>query len=584
MFLVRVLLCEVPTSEMDSSHYTIRSADGCQHGSVTFDVRSQSADHYEFSMEVGATLGPEVRAFVGMLYHYGLCPNTLDMCWGYGKTRALLCSKPRAHDVGRVQESSHVITAKPDGQRCLIARLGILWGYFTSDVKAEFIGWVIPSSITDPEAHGAVGAVLDAELLVGQLPVFIDLLQYDDGLPASENRSIQAVLDCARELPGVQEVVQFRDYFSSLREAEVYCSNAAYPCDGMVAISRSGVEMKKLKPHKSVELRHTGDGVLVSNEGTVVITTKEAERFEQGVIVEVRFQVDLSHHTPGSRVILQCSDIFERSDKAKANSTEVCAQIIKLAAGLHSGPSMVRRLCMLWCCKVKEWVVQKALASCKGKRVIMDLGSGNGQSTGLYSRVLGDPWCKTVLFIEKDECRAVQLAKSLRRLRVKIVRDPESLLTQLAPLRNGSVDAVVCIYDANRLFELPRLSKEIKRTVGSVVSNFSASHVLPSIEILMELKMSIVGCAYLYDGVAEGCSLVDNRDIVMKVVGPDAATVKWGSDAEYSEYPIRSTDLSDYASVRKAVSLIPLTAESTDSTVASECMSICSKVFTFQRC
>lgn len=228
--------------------------------------------------------------------------------------------------------------------------------------------------------------------------------------------------------------------------------------------------------------------------------------------------------------------------------------------------------------------MQRALAACRDKRVIMDLGSGNGQSTGLYSQVLGDPWRKTILFIEKDESRAAQLVKSLRRLRVKVVRDPESLLTQLAPLRNGAVDAVVCVYDANHLFELPRLSKEIKRTVGSVVSNFSASHVLPSIEVLMELKMSVVGCAYLYDDVAEGCSLVDNKDIVMKVISPDTATVKWGNDAEYHEYPIRSTDLSDYASVKKAVSLIPLTAESTDSSVASQCMSICSKVFTFQRC
>ncbi|KNZ57155.1 hypothetical protein VP01_2225g1 [Puccinia sorghi] len=545
IFLAQVLLCEVPRQETSGPCYTIGVSDKCQHGGVTFGVRSRSADHYEFSMEVGTTLGPEVRAFVSMLYHYGLCPNTLDMCWGYGRTRTLLCSKPRAHDVGQVQESDHVITAKPDGQRCLIVRLGIVWGCFTSDVKAELIGWVVPSCIVEPTASGIVGAVLDAELMVGQLPVFIDLLQDDDGLQVSETRSIGNMLKRARELAGVHEVVQFRDYFSSLQQAERYCSDVGYPCDGMVAISKTGVEMKKLKPHKSVELRHTGGGVLVSNEGAVVVTTSEADKFDEGAIIEVRFQAEISRGASGSRVKLQCSDIFERSDKTKANSTEVCAQIIKLAAGLHSGPSM---------------------------------------STGLYSQVLGDPWSKTVLFIEKDESRAAQLVRSLRRLRVKVSRSPESLLTQLAALRNGNVDAVVCVYDANHLFELPRLNREIQRTVGSVVSNFSASHVLPSIEILMELKMNVVGCAYLYDGVAEGGSLVDNGDIAMKVVGPDLATVRWGSDAEYYEYPIRSADLSDYASVRRAISLIPLTAESTDSSVASECMSVCSKVFTFQRC
>lgn len=75
----------------------------------------------------------------------------------------------------------------------------------------------------------------------------------------------------------------------------------------------------------------------------------------------------------------------------------------------------MRRLCMLWFCKVKEWMVQRALVACRDKHVIMDLGSGNGQPRGLYSQVLGDPWSKTVLFVEKNEPRAAQLVKSPRR-------------------------------------------------------------------------------------------------------------------------------------------------------------------------
>jgi len=126
---------------------------------------------------------------------------------------------------------------------------------------------------------------------------------------------------------------------------------------------------------------------------------------------------------------------------------------------------------------------------------------------------------------------------------------------------------VVYIYDANCLFKLPQLRKEVQRTVGSVVSNFSASHVLPSIELLMELKMNVVGCTYLYNNVFEGGSLVDNGDIVMRFIDSDVATVKWGSDAEYKEYPIHSADLEDYAVVRRAIFLMPLTAESTDSRV-----------------
>lgn len=120
--------------------------------------------------------------------------------------------------------------------------------------------------------------------------------------------------------------------------------------------------------------------------------------------------------------------------------------------------------------------------------------------------------------------------------------------------------------------------------MGSVVSKFSVFHVLPSIEMLMELKMSVVGCAYLYDNITKGCSWVDTKDIVMKLVSPNTGTVKWGSDSEYSEHPIYSTDLSDYATVMWEVYLILLTAKPMDSTVAYECMDKCSKVLTFKCC
>ncbi|KNZ53560.1 hypothetical protein VP01_3202g1 [Puccinia sorghi] len=99
------------------------------------------------------------------------------------------------------------------------------------------------------------------------------------------------------------------------------------------------------------------------------------------------------------------------------------------------------------------------------------------------------------------------------------------------------------------------------QNLKKLVSKFSASHILPSIELLMELKMNVVGCTYLYYNVFEGCSLL----------------LKWGGNAEYKEYPICSTNLDDYAVLRKAISLISLTAKSTDSNVVSECMSICSK-------
>ncbi|PLW19298.1 hypothetical protein PCANC_18483 [Puccinia coronata f. sp. avenae] len=63
---------------------------------------------------------------------------------------------------------------------------------------------------------------------------------------------------------------------------------------------------------------------------------------------------------------------------------------------------MARRLCMLWCNTIKSRVVHKALQACRGRRVILDVGSGDGQSLGQYHEALGTSWAKSVAFIEVD--------------------------------------------------------------------------------------------------------------------------------------------------------------------------------------
>ncbi|PLW33666.1 hypothetical protein PCANC_23082 [Puccinia coronata f. sp. avenae] len=133
------------------------------------------------------------------------------------------------------------------------------------------------------------------------------------------------------------------------------------------------------------------------------------------------------------------------------------------------------------------------------------------------------PWSKSVAFIEVDHVRARSLARSLIAVRSKLVNGLEELLKSMSRLQNGDLDAVVCVADANEIGKHMDLLQEIKRTVGSVVSNFSALHVLPCVKTLLLTDLKVFGCAYMYDAALPAGTLVDTGDIVMRKVTDDKA-------------------------------------------------------------
>ena len=565
----------------DSVTYSVLSCKDVNLKSIVVDAEAETPNACSVSMKVLGKKDPGIISFIRTVYNAGLCPDRLDKCWKYGGVRSLLCLKPRAHDAGRAEDTEHVFTTKPDGQRCLVARLGSVWGYFTSDTEARLIGWSLPDAALEPLAEPHVGAVLDAEMIVGRKPLFIDMLQQDDGAPAPTKRTILDAVALAKKLPLVEFGVSFRDYFSASKEAEVYASRVEYPCDGLVAISVNGVEMKKLKNHRSVELTHVGGGKMASHEGVVVLLHETLSKFETNSVVELRFTAEARKTSGRGTMVISCKDAFERTDKTKANSTEACAEIFRVAAGMISGPTMARRLSMLWCNTIKSRMVKQAVWACQRRRVILDVGSGDGQSLGSYYEALGQPWSKSVAFIEVDHVRARSLARSLIAVRSKLVNGLEELLKSMSRLRNGDLDAVVCVADANEIGKHMDLLQEIKRTVGSVVSNFSASHVLPCVETLLLTDLKVFGCAYMYDAALPDGTLVDTGDIVMRKVTDDEATVKWGGDKVYKEKPLHKSDLECYCSVRNALSIVPLSAEAASSEVVSKCRHVCEKVHVF---
>ncbi|GGM25409.1 hypothetical protein GCM10010129_82430 [Streptomyces fumigatiscleroticus] len=190
-------------------------------------------------------------------------------------------------------------------------------------------------------------------------------------------------------------------------------------------------------------------------------------------------------------------------------------------------------------------------------------------------------WTKSVAFIEVDSGKAAALAKALRTKRCRLIQGLSELLKSMSKLRNGDLDAVVCVADANDIGKHELLLQEMTRTVGSVVSNFSASHVLPCIEMMLLASLKVFGCAYMYDTASPDGTLVDTGDIVMRKITREKATVKWGGDNIYDERPLYVGDLECYCSVRSALAVVPLSAEAAGHEVVHNCRQVCEKVYMF---
>lgn len=546
---------------------------------VRVSVETQDDGTNTLYYETGTVTDRDLRKFVSAVYFAGAGPQSLDACWKFGKVRSLLCARPRSHDSASASNGTHLFTTKPDGQRCIVARLGCVWGYFRSDNNARFIGWSFGSLKSGKELGGHVGAVMDAELVGGQLPIFIDLLQRDDSSLIEEARHIGKSLSDAKSLADVAAAVSFREYFTEVEEASLYRKRAAYPCDGLIAIHTNGVEMKKLKELRSIEVLHVGGGATATGDGVPFFSHPALAVHPEGAIVELRVLASLGHRSGVPTIEVTCADSFVRTDKESANSTAVCLEIVRVALGSTQESSLVRRHVVVWCRKLFGRLLQTAFRVRSAGNVIVDFGTGDGQVTGSYAEAARTCGRVGVLMVESCATKARLLFSSLRGKRCKYASDYAELIPLITKLRNLDVEYVVFHGDANALVRESDVYRVIKSNAKCVVSGFSISHVLPAMEKLALDGIPCIGCGYLYDKVGPGECLVDTGGIRMRRISNEEAEVKWGRDPVYRERAVATVDFSFLYSVEQGGAVVPLQVGGDEAEIVQTCRSICSSVY-----
>lgn len=228
-----------------------------------------------------------------------------------------------------------------------------------------------------------LGPVMDVEMTDHGKVILIDILVDEKGKRVARDRSLESVLRLEghlREEGLVPSRLTVRRYFDTPLEAMDYCHRLAYPTDGIVAVCEVGMHTAKIKATRSLELEYR-EGTLRASDKIEVGSLVPSQRLEEGSIIELRVT---GSNTRGQ---VQVDDMIVRKDKVVANSSKVCGAVIDMCTSPSTlDPTIPRRATDL--CFVAREVVYRAAISVPGCRLIVDVGTGRGQSLGVLHKVL----------------------------------------------------------------------------------------------------------------------------------------------------------------------------------------------------
>jgi hypothetical protein len=468
----------------------------------------------------------------------------------------------RAWDATSAPESGHVFTCKPDGERMWL----LLYGYTWYMVQPKFRGHIRQWHVSQSHANVNNIIVLDVEYLGRHGMVLIDVLTTANGAPAPVTRDMNWVINQFHEINEQYQPpnVDIRQYFRDYKLASTYASTVPYPVDGIVAIRDGSTEILKVKSVKSMELQHTGNGNLASADGTHIASSPSAAAFDTESIIEVRFTVDKQTKS------ICVTKVFQRSDKVTANSTSAIVNIVTSAITLHTRDDNDRRAALLWCNELRKKIHKRALAKPSNNVIILDIGSGNGQS--LDSMMMSDKL--SYVFVEPDEQKCKALARRTRTTR--IFKDPSEIIPTIRSLKTRLVGSVILNCTLSDIVNCDDLVHKLLPELKCIMCTFSMHFVVDELQEIRSISdVPIYGCGYLYDDADEKGTLVDSSGVTMRIVDDDNATVKWGSDAKYTEPVTMTQHYAGVGTVVKAASLLKLP----DANISPGAVSVCDKVY-----
>lgn len=470
----------------------------------------------------------------------------------------------RAWDATSPPEAGHTFTCKPDGQRKWLVLHGKVWYMMSPKFKGSVQHWYVSQSGRKQSTDDII--VIDVEYLGRHGFVLIDVLTSCDGAPSPVSRDMNWVINQMHHINDAYQPprVNIRQYFKLYTDAALYSSSVLYPTDGVVAIRDGSTEMLKIKHIKSMELRHAGDGVLVTAEGDVVAKSSSAASFDTNDIVEVRFTVNSADRK------INVTDMFVRVDKTVANSATAVTNIITSGFKLETKDDNDRRAALLWCNELRRVIHKRALSRNDNRNIVLDIGSGDGQS--LDSMVASQS--TSCIYVEPDFAKCAKLAWRLKTK--KVYTNPADVIPMVRSLKTRLTNSVVLnctlrdIIDCDGL--LPKLVPELR----CIVCTFSMHFITDELQdISAACSVPMYGCGYMYDAVDEDGTLIDASGVSMKQIDDDTAIVKWGNDKEYNEPVTTTLHYSGLGRIVKGADLLQLP----DVNVNPRAVDICNNVY-----
>jgi hypothetical protein len=325
-----------------------------------------------------------------------------------------------------------------------------------------------------------------------------------------------------------------RRYFNTNDGAVQYCDTLSVPCDGTIAVRDGSTEILKVKAIKSLELLVTDDMMLVTSNGTMVMKCPNVHAFDSGDIVEIRF---VMNNTMDSIIV---SDMFKRVDKAAANDDTAVSNIIQSSIVSTTPSDNERRVALLWCNELRRLLQRKAVEMQPTKSIILDIGTGDGQSLDAMMRNEQTSY----IFIEPDARSCAALA---RRLGIKKIHtNPRELIPMIRMLKTRSVQYMVLNISLQELINDETVYETLMPEIKCITATFSVHYVVQELQDITGMfDVPVLACTYVYDNTTNDV-LIDDCGVSMRLLDPSTAEVKWGGDKLYIE---PATYLRDYTGI-----------------------------------
>ena len=513
-----------------------------------------------FVHDVGSELDSAILDHLSVAYCMGFAPTNLSSYISAVMLGAMSNMNARAYDAASGDDYRDRFSTKPDGERMWLVHAGSTWLY-CKRANFEVRNWEF-----DLEVHSSdsvsISPVIDIEFMLNLPPILIDVLLTSNMKVCPYDRDLEWIhteMSRLREEFSYLSIVETREFFDTYKEAYDYSKRVKYPTDGIIAISPHGTDMKKLKPIKSIELRVGESYNLVTKENTALFKLDSASVYSVGDIVEIRFSISGSD--------FDIHETFHRPDKVSPNDNSAVQAVIA-SCNIQDSDSVVRTMMWRWSNKLRFYLYDKANSMNEEKNIVLDIGSGSGQSTDAFARV---PGCSFIL-VEPDEASCNALA---RRLRTKdVFKDPRSITAAIPQLKRGTRRYHILNCTLEKILSDRSVTSGLKSIVKCAVSSFSTHYIIGDVDNVTSLGIPFIGCYYSYDGLDVGESIINTSGIQMTRTSDRRAVVKWGRDEPYEEPVVLSEDEPLNVTMIDALDVVPLDTGSQNQTVYNACLTV----------